>query len=99
MMKWLGIFLSTAWLFGATPEPPPERQCTLRVAWWSQPAENRPIAILQGKEIIPIVALEMNLDLTKEYRGSANLTLLRKKAATTPGNNSSPAPAPSPARS
>ena len=97
MMKWLGIFLSTAWLFGATPEPPPERQCTLRVAWWSQPTESFPIAVLQGKEIIPIVPLEMNLDLTKDYRGSANLTLLRKKPPAAPGETTAPTPTPAPA--
>jgi hypothetical protein len=49
------------------------------VAWWTQPTESTSIALLQGKEIIPIVPLEMNLDLKKDYRGPALLTLLRKK--------------------
>ena len=31
------------------------------------------------RTIVPVVALEMNLDLSKEYRGPAQLVLVRKK--------------------
>ena len=91
-MKLLTALLLSTWaLWAAGPEPLPERQCTLRFAWWSQPEETCNLALLQGKEIIPVVALEMNLELTKNYRGPANLTLLKKKTnanatATPPAN-------------
>lgn len=76
----LFFLLATALGLLAAPEPPPERKCTLRLAWWSNPAERVELAMVQGKEIIPIVALEMNLDLTKDYRGPAVLQLVRKKS-------------------
>ena len=75
-MKRLATLLFCTWiLWAADAEPLPERQCTLRFAWWSRPEETCNLALLQGKEIIPVVALEMNLELTKNYRGPANLTL------------------------
>ena len=77
----LFLCLVTALTLGAAPEPPPERKCTLRLAWWANPTERVELAIVQGKEIVPVVALEMNLDLTKEYRGAAQLTIVRKKGA------------------
>lgn len=77
----LFLFMVTALALSAAPEPPPERKCTLRLAWWANPSERVELAILQGKEIVPIVALEMNLDLTKEYHGAAQLTIVRKKGA------------------
>lgn len=76
-------FVGLGQLWGAS-EPPPERQCSLRIAWWLHPSEPTTLAILQGKEIIPFVALEMNLDLTKDYRGPANLTILKKKPDVAP---------------
>jgi len=69
----------TALCLGATPEPPPERKCALRLAWWSNPTERVELAVLQGRKIVPVVALEMNLDLSKDYRGAARLTIVRKK--------------------
>jgi hypothetical protein len=78
----LFLFLLTALTLSAAPEPPPERRCTLRLAWWANPTERVELAIVQGKEIVPVVALEMNLDLSKEYRGAAQLTIVRKKGAT-----------------
>lgn len=75
----LFLFLITALSLGAAPEPPPERRCKLRLAWWASPAERVELAIVQGKEIVPVVALEMNLDLSKDYRGAAQLTIVRKK--------------------
>ena len=75
----LFLFLATALSLVAAPEPPPERRCTLRLAWWANPTERVELAIVQGKEIVPVVALEMNLDLSKEYRGPAQLVLVRKK--------------------
>ncbi|MCX6918172.1 MAG: DUF1659 domain-containing protein [Verrucomicrobia bacterium] len=77
----LFLFLATALSLVAAPEPPPERKCTLRLAWWANPSERVELAIVQGKEIIPFVALEMNLDLSKEYRGPAQLVIVRKKGA------------------
>ena len=77
----LFLFLATALSLVAAPEPPPERKCTLRLAWWSNPSERVELAIVQGKEIVPFVALEMNLDLSKEYRGPAQLVIVRKKGA------------------
>lgn len=53
----------------------------MRLAWWANPSERVELAIVQGKEIIPFVALEMNLDLSKEYRGPAQLVIVRKKGA------------------
>ena len=78
----LFLFLATVGTLLAAPEPPPERKCTLRLAWWSIPGERIELGIVQGKEIIPVVALEMNLDLAKDYRGPATLQLVRKKIAT-----------------
>lgn len=75
------LCLVVALALGAAPEPPPERKCVLRLAWWANPAERVELAVVQGKEIVPVVALEMNLDLAKEYRGAAQLTILRKKGA------------------
>jgi hypothetical protein len=73
------LFLLAAICLTAAPEPPPERKCTLRLAWWSNPSERVELAVVQGKSIVPVVALEMNLDLTKEYSGPALLTIVRKK--------------------
>ncbi len=77
----LFLFFDTTLALSAAPEPPPERRCTLRLAWWANPAERVELGIVQGKEIVPIVALEMNLDLAKDYRGAAQLTIVRKKGA------------------
>jgi len=77
----LFLYLATALTLAAAPEPPPERKCVLRLAWWANPAERVELAIVQGKEIVPVVALEMNLDLSKDYRGAAQLTIVRKKGA------------------
>lgn len=77
-MKFFLLLAATVAL-AAAPEPAPERKCTLRLAWWANPSERVELAIVQGKEIIPVVALEMNLDLTKEYRGPASLQIVRKK--------------------
>lgn len=76
------LFLALVSALVAAPEPPPERKCTLRLAWWSSPGERLELGVVQGKEIVPVVALEMNLDLTKDYRGPAILQLVRKKTAT-----------------
>jgi hypothetical protein len=74
------LFLLLAALsLSAAPEPPPERKCTLRLAWWATPAERVELAVVQGKEIVPFVALEMNLDLAKDYRGAAQLQIVRRK--------------------
>jgi hypothetical protein len=73
------LFLLAAICATAAPEPPPERKCTLRLAWWANPSERIELAVVQGKSIVPVVALEMNLDLTKEYSGPAQLTIVRKK--------------------
>lgn len=73
------LLLFAALCLTAAPEPPPERKCTLRLAWWSNPADRIELAVVQGKAIVPVVALEMNLDLAKEYSGSALLTIVRKK--------------------
>lgn len=77
----LFLCLVTALSLSAAPEPPPERKYTLRLAWWANPTERVELAIVQGKEIVPVVALEMNLDLSKEYRGPAQLIIVRKKGA------------------
>lgn len=73
------FFCCVALTLAAAPEPAPERKCTLRLAWWANPSERVELAIVQGKEIVPVVALEMNLDLTKEYHGPAQLQIVRKK--------------------
>lgn len=76
------LYLVTALTLAAAPEPPPGRKCRLRVAWWANPAERVELAIVQGKELVPLVALEMNLDLPTDYRGAVQLQIFRKRGPT-----------------
>ncbi len=73
------LLLLAAVCVTAAPEPPPERRCTLRLAWWANPSERIELGVVQGKSIVPMVALEMNLDLSKDYSGPALLAVVRKK--------------------
>jgi len=77
-------FLTTALTLAAAPEPAAGRKCRLRLAWWANPAERVELAIVQDKEVVPVVALEMNLDLPTDYRGGAQLQIVRKKGPAQP---------------
>lgn len=75
----LFLALCVGLVLDAAPAPPPARKCALRIAWWSNPAEQVELAVVQGQEIVPWTVLEMNLDLAQAYQGAAELKIVRRK--------------------
>lgn len=60
------------------PAPKPQAACKLRLAWWSAPEEFPELALMMGKERVPVTPDVMSLSYVVDYQGEPNAVIVRK---------------------
>jgi hypothetical protein len=56
----------------------PQSACKLRLAWWSAPEEFPELALMMGKDRVPVSPDVMSLSYTVDYQGDPNAVIVRK---------------------